>query len=73
MKEDLLMEILNLSPAERLRLAQDIWASVYQLPDTDQLSKEQKEELVKRLKNLEDNPNRGVPWKEVIFKLHTRS
>jgi len=72
MKEDLLSEILDLSPAERIRLAQDIWASVSELPDTAKLTDGQKEELKRRLRLLDDNPDEGIPWRDVISKLQSK-
>ena len=69
MKEDLLAEILELSPAERIRLAQDVWASVSELPGTSALSPIQKAELLRRFKLLSANPDEGVPWSAVLANL----
>ena len=69
MSSKLLSEILDLPSAERIRLAQDIWDSVTEIPDPSILTDWQKEELKKRLDALDENPNLGVPWKEVISEL----
>ena len=72
MRDSLLSEILELSPAERFRLAQDIWDSVSQLPDSSVLSPEQRKELDRRLALLDANPNRGIPWRDVIDSIRNR-
>lgn len=55
MNNKLLADILQLSAAERIRLAQDIWDSVSELPDAAALTDEQKYELDQRLAFLEKN------------------
>lgn len=69
MNSALLAQILDLTSAERIRLAQDIWDSVTEIPDSSILTDWQKEELNKRLSALEANPNSGLPWREVIGEL----
>ena len=65
----ILSQIMDLSPAERIRLAQDIWDSVSEIPGPEILTDWQKEELKKRLDKLEANPNSGIPWKAVLADL----
>jgi putative addiction module component (TIGR02574 family) len=69
MRETLLSEILDLSPAERVRLAQQIWESVEQLPDSAELSTEQRAELDRRLALFDKNPDRGIPWRQVLGRI----
>lgn len=66
MSSTLFAQILDLSAAERIRLAQDIWDSVTEIPDSSILTDWQKEELKRRLSELDGNPNAGVTWREVI-------
>lgn len=66
MSRNLLSKILDLSPADRIRLAQDIWESVEELPEAGQLTELQKEELDRRLASLEEHPEAGIPWREVL-------
>ena len=65
----ILSQILDLSPAERIRLAQDIWDSVSEVPGTEILTEWQKAELTKRLEKLEENPNSGIPWRDAMADL----
>jgi putative addiction module component (TIGR02574 family) len=66
MNSKLLSQILDLPSSERIKLAQDIWDSVTEIPNPDILTDWQKEELKKRLKALDQDPNQGIPWKDVI-------
>jgi len=66
MKSTLLKDILDLSPAERIQLVQDIWDSISELPSTSDLTDEQKATLDRRLVELEKDPQIGLPWEEVV-------
>jgi putative addiction module component (TIGR02574 family) len=66
MKSTLLKDILDLSPAERIQLVQDIWDSISELPSTSDLTDEQKNTLDRRLAELEKDPQIGLPWEEVV-------
>lgn len=55
-------EILQLSVAERIQIAEDIWDSISANPESLELSKAQKVELDKRLENYEANPDDGIEW-----------
>ena len=57
----------DLTPAERLQLAQDLWDSVDSAAGIDvlPLTEEQRAELDRRLADLESNPSDGSPWSEV--------
>lgn len=65
MKAEILKEIEMLSIAERIELVQDIWDSVAQSDEPFKLSDAQKIELDRRLHDLEENPDAGVPWEKV--------
>ena len=56
----------TLTPAERLRLAQDLWDSVDDAVGVDvlPLTDEQRAELDRRLDDLEANPEEAVSWEE---------
>ena len=64
-----LSEILKLSVAERIQLAQDIWDSVAADPDALPPSDEQTEELDRRLIDLDENPAAGSAWVDVRTRL----
>ena len=64
-----LSDVLELSVAERIELAEDIWDSVACIPDGVTLSQRQKEELDRRLAAYRDNPESGSPWEEVKARI----
>jgi putative addiction module component (TIGR02574 family) len=64
-----LSEILQLTIAERIQLAEDIWDSVAAFPEAIPLTDAQKEELDRRLRAYAKNPNDGVSWEELKDKL----
>jgi putative addiction module component (TIGR02574 family) len=55
-------ETLDMSVEERLRLVGDIWDSIAEAPESLRLSQEQRDELDRRLRDLEENPDAGDPW-----------
>ena len=69
MDKSILAHIMDLSPSERIRLAQDIWDSVSEIPNSEALTDWQKSELKKRLKSFEANPNQGIPWRDVLAEI----
>jgi putative addiction module component (TIGR02574 family) len=64
-----LSEILQLTIAERIQLAEDIWDSVAAFPEAITLTDAQKEELDRRLQVYAKNPNEGISWDELKDKL----
>ena len=58
-------DFLNLSVAERIRLVEDIWDSIREVPESVELTEEEKEELDKRLAAHHQNPDAGSPWEMV--------
>ncbi len=64
-----LSEILQLSVAERIQLAEDIWDSIVAFPEAVPLTDAQKEELDRRLQAYAQNPNEGISWNELKEKL----
>jgi len=64
-----LSDILELTIAERIQLAEDIWDSVAAFPEAIPLTDAQKEELDRRLKAYAQNPNEGISWDELKDKL----
>ncbi len=64
-------ELMELSPAERIELAQDLWDSI-PAEAMPPLSAEQIEELDRRLAEHERNPGRASPWEEVRARLWAR-
>jgi putative addiction module component (TIGR02574 family) len=64
-----LEEILRLSVAERIQLAEDIWDSIAADPAALPLSDAQKQELDRRLESYAQNPDEGLPWEELKEKV----
>ena len=64
-----LSDILQLTVAERIQLAEDIWDSVAAFPESVPLTDSQKEELDRRLQAYAQNPNEGISWDELRDKL----
>ena len=66
------LNIDSLSPAERLRLIEELWESLSESPDAITLTDAQREELDRRLDDLERSGPQGIPWEEVLQQIRTR-
>lgn len=67
-----LRELLKLSEAERIQLAQDLWDSISERSDALPLTPEQVREFEQRLAEHEADPSSAVPWTEVRARLRDR-
>ncbi len=65
-------DILDLSVSERIQLAQDIWDSVAQVPESLVLTDEEKAEIDQRLDAYHKDPNAGSPWSVVRDRVKNR-
>jgi len=65
-------DILDLSVSERIRLVQDIWDSIAQVPESVPLTNEEKTELDRRLNAYHKDPNAGSPWLLVRERIKSR-
>ena len=72
MASNLLSDIMQLSVSERIQLVQDIWDSISAASEDLALTDAQREELDRRLDDLEANPSAGVPWQDVKARLTNR-
>ena len=66
-------EILKLSVSERIRLVEDIWDSIAEIPESVSLTDEQEAELDRRLDAYKRNPQKGSPWDIVRKRITSRS
>ena len=66
-------DILSLSVPERIQLAEDIWDSVTEVPESMQLTGAETEELERRLQAYHEDPNAGSPWESVKQRLRSRT
>jgi putative addiction module component (TIGR02574 family) len=64
-------ELMKLSPAERIQLAQDLWDSIAP-EEMPPLTPEQIEEMERRMAEHEKDPGRAVPWEKVRAQLWAR-
>ncbi len=65
MKAITVNDLLGLPVAERLRLVEDLWDSIAEVPEKIELSDAQRKELDERLEQYRRNPEAGSPWKDV--------
>lgn len=64
----------NLSVAERIQLAEDIWDSIAtENPEAVALTPAQLQELQARLDAHEQDPSTAVPWEQVRSELFQRN
>lgn len=69
MKQGLVAEILALPVEDRVRLVEAIWDSISAVPEALPLTEWQKEELDRRLAELEEDPNAGSTLEEVFARI----
>jgi putative addiction module component (TIGR02574 family) len=60
-----LSDILQLSVAERIQLAEDIWDSIAAFPEAVELTEAQRQVLDQRLLSFAQNPKEGISWQEL--------
>lgn len=63
------VEISQLSIAERIQLAEDLWDSILEQQDALPLTNAQKQELDRRLEQYQQNPTAGSTWEEIKQRL----
>ena len=62
-------DLLHLSIAERIQLAEDLWDSVAAHPEQVETTHAQLAELDRRLAELDENPEAGESWDQVKARL----
>ena len=77
MNKAILDELMQLSPAERLDIAEKLWESVDPndpniVDDIAPLSEEQMQEVRRRIAEHERDPGSAIPWEEVREGLRAR-
>jgi putative addiction module component (TIGR02574 family) len=63
------VDISQLSIAERIQLAEDLWDSISAQQEELPLTPTQIQELDRRLENYQKNPTSGSTWEEVKKRL----
>ena len=66
------IDITRLSPEERLRLLEVLWESLTPTPEAVPLTDAQREELDRRLDELDREGPIGIPWEEVLSRIRSR-
>ena len=66
------LNIGDLSPEERLRLIEELWDSLNKTPETVPLTNAQREELDRRLDDIERSGPEGIPWDQVLQQIRSR-
>ena len=67
------LNIDDLTPEERLHLIEELWDSLNETPGSVPLSDGQREELDRRLDDLERSGPEGIPWDQVLQQIRSRS
>ena len=67
------IDIAKLSPEERLELLEQLWDSLADTPDAVPLTDAQREELDRRLDDLDREGPIGIPWNEVLDRIRNRT
>ena len=67
-----MIDITTLSREEQLQLLEKLWDSLSSTPDAIPLTDTQREELDRRLDDLDREGPVGIPAEEVLGRLHTR-
>jgi len=63
------LQISKLTPAERLRLLEELWESLCDTPEAVPLTEAQRTELDRRLDDLEQDAPTGIPWDDVVRRI----
>ena len=67
------VDIEKLSHEEQLRLLEQLWESLVKSPQEIHLADGRREELDRRLDNLDRQGPVGIPWEEVLSRVLSRS
>ena len=65
-------DLLCLPVTERLRLVEDIWDSIAEVPEAVELTDVQRRELDEWLERYHQDPDAGSPWSEVKDRILKR-
>jgi putative addiction module component (TIGR02574 family) len=67
------IDIAGLTTEQRLELIEEIWDSLIVTPDSVPVTPAQRQELERRLDDLDRDGPVGIPWEEVLRKILRRS
>ncbi len=67
------IDVASLTFDERLRLLDDLWESLSHTPDAIPVTRAQREELDRRLDDLDREGPIGIPWDEVLRRIRAHA
>ena len=67
------IDIAKLSPEERLELLEQLWDSLSETLEAVPMTDAQREELDRRLDDLDREGPVGIPWNEVLDRIRNRA
>lgn len=67
------IDIAKLSPEERLELVEQLWDSLCDTPEAIPLTDAQRQELDRRLDELDREGPVGIPWDDVLHRIRNRT
>jgi len=67
------INIAGLTVEEQLRLLEELWENLSAKPDAIPLTGAQREELDKRLDELDRDGPVGLPWEDVLDRIRNRT
>jgi putative addiction module component (TIGR02574 family) len=67
------IDISTLTVEQRLELLDEIWESLYETPQAIPLTEAQREELDRRMDEVDRDGPDGIPWDEVLQRLRSKS
>jgi len=67
------IDIAKLSPEERLELLEQLWDSLSDTPEAVPMTDAQRQELDRRLDDLDREGPVGIPWDEVLDRIRNRT
>ncbi|HET6229188.1 MAG TPA: addiction module protein [Longimicrobiaceae bacterium] len=72
MKADMISDLLSLTEAERIQLAQDLWDSIPETSAAVPLTDAQRAELERRLAAHASDPDSSISWEVARERLRQR-
>ena len=67
------IDIAKLSAEDRLQLLEQLWDSLCETPEAVPMTDAQREELDRRLDELDRDGPVGIPWDEVPHRIRNRA
>ena len=67
------IDIAKLSPEERLKLLEQLWDSLSDTPEAVPMTDAQRQELDRRLDDLDREGPVGIPWNEAVDRIRNRT